>query len=108
MIVDSRVGISLGSSPKPSSFVVLSTIGRQDQQTEVRMYTKNPIYRQCFALPIGNPESDDLYVNVYDAGPEQDITSRKLLGRLKIVASRLLRRSNVRGLIILVFNDILF
>ena len=70
-------------------------IGRPDKKTYVRMFTKNPIFRQCFALPIGNPESDDLYINVYDAGPEQDHSAQKNIGNLKIIVSRLLRRSNV-------------
>ena len=60
------------------------------------MFTKNPIFRQCFALPIGNPESDDLYINVYDAGPDQDTSKQKPIGNLKVIVSRLLRRSNVR------------
>ena len=61
------------------------------------MFTKNPIFRHTFALPIGNPESDDLYINVYDAGLEQDDTNQKPLGNLKIIVSSLLRRSNVRS-----------
>ena len=63
------------------------------------MFTKNPTFRQTFALPIGNPECDDLYINVYDAGPEQDNTKEKLIGDLKIVVSRLLRRSNVSNIL---------
>ena len=85
----------LGTSPKPSPFVKLSVIGRPDKKTNVKMFTKNPIFRQCFALPIGNPESDDLYINVYDAGPEQDNSSQKNIGNLKVIVSRLMRRSNV-------------
>ena len=46
-------------------------------------------------MPIGNPESDDLYINVYDGGPEQDHTATKNIGNLKIIVSRLIRRSNV-------------
>ena len=76
--------------------MVLSLIGREDEKTDVKMFTKNPIFRQSFALLIGNPESDDLYINVYDAGPEQDINKRKRIGSLKIIVSRILRRSNVR------------
>ena len=60
------------------------------------MFTKNPIFRHTFALPVGNPESDDLYINVYDAGIEQDDTNQKPLGNLKIIVSSLLRRSKVR------------
>jgi hypothetical protein len=78
--------------------VVLSLIGRQDEKSEVKMFTKNPIFRQSFALLMGNPESDDLYINVYDAGPEQDNTKMKMIGNLKIIVSRLLRRSNMEYL----------
>ena len=84
-----------GNSPKPSPYVKLSVIGRPDKKSNIRMFTKNPIFRQCFALPIGNPESDDLYINVYDSGPEQDHNAQKNIGDLKIIVSRLLRRSNV-------------
>lgn len=86
----------VGNSPKPSPFVKLSVIGRPDKKTHVKMFTKNPIFRQSFALPIGNPESDDLYINVYDGGPEQDHSATKNIGNLKIIVSRLIRRSNVR------------
>ena len=73
----------------------LSLVGRQAQETDVRMFTKNPTFKQCFALLVGNPESDDLYVTVYDSGPEQDKDRRKIIGSLKLVISRLLRRSTV-------------
>ena len=66
------------------------------EKTDTRMFTKNPIFRHTFALPIGNPESDDLYIDVYDAGIEQDDTNQKPLGNLKIIVSSLLRRSKVR------------
>lgn len=56
-------------------------------------------FPQNFSFLVGNPESDDLYLTVYDANiKDSDERGRHPLGTLKVVVSNLLRRRGMEYL----------
>lgn len=89
VFIDSATSLPLARpQSKPDPFLVLS-VGKQTEQTPVKMRTDAPIWEQGFTFLVANPDNDSLQLRIVDQKTDKE------LGRFTYILSALLEKAGM-------------